>query len=351
MKRTHIVLLATGLAALLVAGCQPEAEVTPEAVIPGSVLPANFPAPVYGFDQNPPTQLGFELGRTLFYDPRLSRDGTISCGSCHQQSAAFSHDGHTVSHGIDGLLGTRNSPALHNLRWQKSFLWDGGANHIETMPAAPITNPVEMGETLENVVRKLNADATYQQRFAQVFGSQPIDSYQLLKALAQFTAALTSSNSRYDHYVRHESGGTLSAQELRGEAIVAQKCVACHATDLFTDNSFRNNGLNQAFPADSGRAHITQRATDRGKFKVPTLHNIARTAPYMHDGRFQTLEQVLDHYDHGVMASPTLDPLLRQPDGRLGIPLNAQQKTDLLAFLHTLTDEQFLTDKRLAERR
>ncbi|TGE29494.1 cytochrome-c peroxidase [Hymenobacter metallicola] len=350
MKRTQTVLLAAGLAALLAAGCQPDAAVVPLETVPGSGLPTNFPAPVYGLDQNPPTKVGFELGRKLFYDPRLSRDGSTSCGSCHQQFAAFTHAGHPVSHGIDGLLGTRNSPALQNLRWQRDFLWDGGSNHIETMPAAPITSPVEMGETLENVVRKLNADPEYQRHFEQVFGSKPIDSYQLLKALAQFTAALTSANSRYDHYVRHESGGTLSAAELRGLTLLTQKCTPCHSTELFTDNSFRNNGLDATFAADSGRAHITQRPTDRGKFKVPSLRNVARTAPYMHDGRFQTLEQVLDHYAHGVVASPTLDPLLKPATGPLGLALSSQQKGDLIAFLNTLTDEQFLTDKRLSER-
>ncbi|UOQ55513.1 cytochrome-c peroxidase [Hymenobacter cellulosivorans] len=347
-QRTPRVLLAVGLAALLVAGCQSEVEVAPET-IPGSVLPANFPAPVYGLDQNPPTKAGFELGRTLFYDPRLSRDGTISCGSCHQQFVAFAHAGHTLSHGIDGLLGTRNAPALQNLRWQRTFLWDGGSNHLETMPVAPLTDAHEMDETMENVVRKLNADASYPQRFAVVFGSKPIDSYQLLRALAQFTASLTSANSRYDHYVRHESGGTLTPVELRGLAVLTQKCTPCHSTDLFTDNSYRNNGLDRTFAADSGRARITQLATDRGKFKVPSLRNVFRTAPYMHDGRFQTLEQVLDHYDHGVQPSPTLDSQL-QTDGTIGIPLSAQEKTDLLAFLQTLTDEQFLTDKRLSEK-
>jgi len=343
--------LAFGLGAVLTAGCQPDADVAvPEVGVPGAVLPSNFPAPVYALDQNPPTKEGFELGRTLFYDPRLSRDGTISCGSCHQQFVAFAHAGHDLSHGIDGRMGTRNAPALQNLRWGRTFLWDGGSNHLETMPLAPITNPVEMDETVDNVVSKLNADPDYRRRFQVVFDKQPIDSYQLLKALAQFTAALTSANSRYDHYVRQETGGTLSAPELRGRALVAQKCAACHATDLFTDESYRNNGLSRSFAVDSGRAHITQLAADRGKFKVPSLRNVALTAPYMHDGRFPTLPQVLDHYDHGMLDSPTLDPAFRQPGGQLGIPLTAQEKSDLLAFLNTLTDEAFITDKRLAER-
>ncbi|GAA3953228.1 cytochrome c peroxidase [Hymenobacter algoricola] len=312
-------------------------------------MPANFPAPVYGPNENPPTREAFELGRSLFYDPRLSRNGTVSCGSCHQQFVAFANAGHDVSHGIDGRTGTRNAPALQNLRWRRGFMWDGGPNHLEVMPLAPITNPVEMDETVENVVGKLNADATYRRRFQVVFGKQPIDSYQLLRALAQFTAALTSANSRYDHFVRREAGGTLSEPELRGRAALQQKCAGCHATDLFTDESFRNNGLNRTFPADSGRMHITQLATDRGRFKVPSLRNVALTAPYMHDARFQTLLQVLDHYDHGLVESATLDPVFRQRAGQPGISLTAQEKSDLLAFLHTLTDEAFLADKRLAE--
>ncbi|SHJ03036.1 cytochrome c peroxidase [Hymenobacter daecheongensis DSM 21074] len=351
MRRTLLLPLAFGLAAVWMTGCAPDADMAPEQAVPGAVLPVNFPAPVYGPEQNPPTKEAFELGRSLFYDPRLSRDGTISCGSCHQQFVAFAHAGHTVSHGIEGRLGTRNAPPLQNLRWRRGFMWDGGPNHLEVIPLAPLTNPLEMDETLDNVLRKLNADLSYQQRFQVVFSKQPIDSYQLLKALAQFMAALTSANSRYDHFVRGEAGGTLTEPELRGRAVLVQQCASCHATDLFTDESFRNNGLDRSFAADSGRAHITGLAADQGKFKVPSLRNVALTAPYMHDGRFQTLRQVLDHYDHGVVESATLDPILRQPGGRLGLPLTPQEKNDLLAFLNTLTDAAFLTDKRLAEQR
>lgn len=339
-----------GLAGLLVAGCQPDADVLKQQAVPGDALPGNFPAPAYTLETNPPNRAAFELGRTLFYDPRLSRTGEVSCGSCHQQFVAFAHADHRVSHGVDGLLGTRNAPALQNLRWRRGLLWDGGAKNLETMPLAPLTNPVEMDETLDNVLQKLNADPDYQQRFAKIYGKSPINSYQLLRALAQFTAALTSANSRYDHYVRGETGGRLSEPELRGRALLAQKCTPCHSTELFTDETYRNNGLNQGFLADSGRAHITNAAQDRGLFKVPSLRNVAKTAPYMHDGRFETLAQVLDHYTHGVQASPTLDPLLRRPDGQLGIPLTAQEQADLLAFLETLTDTEFLQDRRLAER-
>lgn len=335
---------------LAASGCRPDADVQPNDEVPGTTVPGNFPVPIYGPEKNPPTREAFELGRTLFYDPRLSREGTISCGSCHQQFAAFANAGHTLSHGVDGQHGTRNAPALQNLRWKPNFFWDGGPSNIETMPLAPITNPVEMDETLDNVLRKLNADASYRRRFAEVFGgSGPIDSYQFLRALAQFSAALTSANSRYDHYARGESGGTLSEQELRGLAVLRQKCGSCHAGELFTDESFRNNGLDSRFPLDSGRAHITGRGTDVGRFKVPSLRNVLHTAPYMHDGRMATLSEVLDHYDHGMVDSGTLDAQLRRPGQAPGIPLTAPERTQLLAFLAALTDEEFLRNPQLSE--
>ncbi|GAA4381814.1 cytochrome-c peroxidase [Hymenobacter koreensis] len=337
-------------AALLAAACQPDRDVQPVgAEIPGLAVPANFPAPVYSTGQNPPTAAAFALGRQLFYDARLSGNGLVSCGSCHSQADAFAQAGVRFSAGVNGRLGPRNAPALQNLRWGRSFLWDGGVSNLEVLPLAPITNPLEMNETLPGVLRKLNADPNYLRQFAAVYGTNgPITSQQFLRALTQFTASLTSANSRYDHYVRRETGGTMASAELRGLALFQGRCASCHASDLFTDESYRNNGLDRRFPTDSGRIHITGRPAERGLFKVPSLRNIARTAPYMHDGRFQTLEQVLAHYDHGVQDSPTLDAQLRQPNGRLGIPLTAQEQADIRAFLLTLTDPGFLTDKRLA---
>ena len=348
---TRLRLTLSVLAGMLLAGCGPVADEAVPAAVPGVVLPANFPAVVYGPDKNPPDRATFELGRALFYDPKLSRDGTVSCGSCHQQFAAFAQADHALSHGVNNLLGTRNSPALQNLRWKRSFMWDGGASNLETQPLAPFLNPVEMDETLPSLLAKLNGSAKYKQQFAAIYGPGPIDSYQLLRALAQFTAALTSSNSRYDKYVRHEAGGTLDAAELRGLTVFQQQCASCHATDLFTDETFRNNGLDRTFAQDSGRAHITAASRDAGKFKVPSLRNVALTAPYMHDGRFRTLAQVLAHYAGGVQPSPTLDPALRQPNGQLGLTLTTQQQQDIIAFLGTLTDRTFTTDPRLAEPR
>lgn len=310
--------------------------------------PANFPAMVYGQAKNPPSAAAFELGRQLFYDAQLSSDGTVSCGSCHQLAAAFAHAGQRLSPGVAGRRAARNAPALQNLRWRRSFMADGGVLGLELQALAPLTSPAEMNLPLAEALARLNADPAYRWRFAAVYGPGPIDTPQFLRALAQFTAALTSANSRYDKYVRHEAGAALTAPELRGRALFAAKCSSCHATDLFSDDSFRNNGLARTFARDSGRAHITSQAADRGRFRVPSLRNVARTAPYMHDGRFATLPQVLAHYAHSVQPSPTLDPLLRQPGGRLGIALSARQQADIVAFLRTLTDNEFLTDRRLA---
>ena len=310
--------------------------------------PANFPAMVYELAKNPPDAATFELGRQLFYEARLSSDGTVSCGSCHQLAAAFAHAGQRLSPGVAGRLASRNAPALQNLRWRRSFMADGGVLGLELQTLAPLTSPAEMNMPLTKALARLNADSAYRRRFAAIYGPGPIGTPQFLRALAQFTAALTSANSRYDKYVRHEAGGALTAPEQRGRALFAAACGGCHATDLFSDDSFRNNGLDRTFARDSGRAHITSRAADRGRFRVPSLRNVARTAPYMHDGRFATLPQVLAHYAHGVQPSPTLDPLLRQPGGRLGIALSARQQADIVAFLQTLTDESFLTDRRLA---
>ena len=334
-----------GLAALL--GAAGLGAARRPAAAPGAVLPAHFPAPVYTLAQNSPDEATFELGRTLFYDPQLSSSGIVSCGSCHQQSRAFT-DGRALAVGVGGRLSPRNAPALQNLRWRRGFMADGGARGLELQALAPLTSHAEMNLSLPEALARLNADPEYRRRFAAIYGPGMIDTPQFLRALAQFTAALTSASSRYDKYVRREPGGALTHQETSGLAVFRAKCGGCHAGELFTDESFRNNGLDRTFPHDSGRANITLRAADRGRFKVPCLRNVARTAPYMHDGRFKTLEEVLTHYAHGVRPSPTLDPLLRRAGGRLGVALSQTEQADLLAFLNTLTDKQFLTDKRLA---
>ena len=296
-------------------------------------LPSGWPAPRYDFAANPVTAAGFALGRRLFHDPGLSRDGSIACASCHQAFVAFAHAGHRVSHGIGGVNGTRNSPALFNLAWQPDFMHDGAVHHLEIQPLAPISNPVEMGETLPNLLQRLRRDPTYRRDFEAAFGSPEIDSQRLFRAFAQFLGTLVSADTRYDR-------GELDARETRGLAVFRARCAGCHAEPLLTDYSYRDNGLDR-FPTDPGRAAISGRAEDHGRFRVPSLRNIALTAPYMHDGRLRTLEQVLDHYGGGMQASPNLDPTLRQ-----GLALGATDRDDLLAFLRALTDERFVRDAR-----
>jgi len=308
--------------------------------------PLNFPVPVTVLRPVADEPAAFELGRALFYDQILSGDGTVSCGSCHEQSKAFT-DGRALAVGVGGQRGPRNAPALQNLRWRRGFMADGGARGLELQALAPLSSPLEMHLPLAEALARLNANAAYRRRFAAVFGPGTIDTPQLLRALAAFTAALTSARSPYDRWARHEPGARLSPAALRGRVLFAGQCAGCHAGELFTDESFRNNGLDRRWPTDSGRARISLRPADAGRFKVPSLRNVARTAPYMHDGRFRSLPAVLAHYAHGVRPSPTLDPLLRPPGRRLGLTLSAKQQADLLAFLHTLTDEEFLRDPRL----
>ncbi len=303
--------------------------------------PKNWPEPQYSFKDNPVTNAGFALGRKLFYDAQLSRDGSVSCGSCHQQFAAFAQLDHRVSHGIGGVNGKRNAPGLFNLAWQPQLMWDGAATHLEMQPILPISNPLEMGETLADIVDKLKADASYAPYFRQAFGTQEVDSQRVLRALAQFTGSLVSSHSRYDRYVAGEE--KLTKDEAAGLGVFREHCASCHREPLFTDFSYRSNGLDAGI-TDEGRSGVTARPEDRGLFRVPSLRNVALTSPYMHDGRFDTLEQVLDHYDHGVAASAALDPLLAK-----GIPLNADQRRELLSFLNTLTDQQFVRDVRFAD--
>lgn len=312
-------------------------------------VPANFPPLVYDLENNPITEKGFELGRKLFYDGRLSSDGTISCGFCHEQQNAFTHHGHTVSQGVNGQTGTRNSPSIQNLGFQTSFMYDGATEHLNLQPIIPVTNPIEMDGNFSQIIAMMNGDPEYRRLFALAFPGKPIDTENMLNAMGQFMVMITSSNSRFDKFRRNESGGTLTQDEKDGYAIFNQKCSGCHATDLFTDNSFRNNGLAvNPVVNDIGRYRVTLNEADKYKFKVPSLRNVGKTKPYMHDGRFLTLEAVLDHYSSGVVNSTTLDPSLNK-NGNLGIPLTTLEKTKIIAFLKTLTDNQYLTDKRFSE--
>jgi len=306
------------------------------------IIPEGWPKPVYSMSKIPLTEEGFQLGRRLFYDPILSRDSTISCSSCHLQATGFTHVDHTLSHGIGGQFGTRNSLALMNLAWNKSFMWDGGVNHLEVQAISPITNKVEMDESLEHVVLKLNASEKYKRLFNSTFGDTIITGQNFLLAITEFIIQLNSYNSRYDRYMRKEQGATFNEQELNGLKLFRANCNTCHTEPLFTNHSFENNGLAADYLLkDVGRMRITQKAVDSLKFKVSTLRNIQFTPPYMHDGRFKKLSDVINHYTDGIHQSKTLSKKLMKP-----IVLSANDKIDLVAFLLTLTDKEFLFDPR-----
>ena len=330
---------------LLYAACKPDPSFDVTKVTGDDItfnIPEGWPAPKYNFENNTLTKEGFYLGRKLFYDTRLSRDNSTSCGSCHQAFAAFAHADHDLSHGVDDLTGTRNSPPIFNMNWHTSFFWDGGVNHIESQPINPIQNPVEMDETLVNIISKLSADAEYRNMFKAAWGDETVNSQRIFKSMAQFMGMMVSANAKYDQYMRGEA--TFTSAETNGLKVFNDNCASCHKAPLFTTFEFINNGLKVNDFNDSGRAHITLKAEDMRKFKVPSLRNLAYTQPYMHDGRIKTLEGVLNHYATGIVQSPTLDARLQS-----GIQLTTQQRSDLLAFLNTLNDESFTKDARFFE--
>lgn len=314
----------------------------------GFQTPKNFPKPIYNLANNPVTKEGFELGRTLFYDARLSRNNTISCGSCHIQSSAFTQHGHDVSHGIDDRLGTRNSLAIMNLAWSNAFMWGGGVFDLDLQPIAPITAHEEMDENLDNVLHKLRALPSYKAKFKAAFGTEEISTATLMKALSQFMIMCVSSNAKYDKVMRKEGGMSFTDTELQGYETFKKKCASCHAEPLFTDGGFRNNGLAPSPINDQGLFDATQIVTDKYKFKVPSLRNMKYTAPYMHDGRFLTLDAVFQHYINQVQALENLDPILNN-NGSRGISISEDEKLKLTAFLNTLNDEEFINNNLLAE--
>lgn len=313
-------------------------------------IPANFPQIEYNLDNNPLTEAGFELGKRLFYEGKLSSNDAIPCAFCHEQAFAFTHHGHTLSHGVNGGIGFRNSPPIQNMAFQSDFMWDGSASHLDLQPIIPITSDVEMGETLSNVVEKLKADSYYQKQFSLAFEDGEINAANMLKALSQFMVMMVSSNSKYDKYVRQEDNVTLSQIEWDGLNTFQSKCASCHTTDLFSDQSYRNNGLTiNPKLNDTGRFKVFEDPEDLYRFKVPSLRNVEVTFPYMHDGRFATLEAVLDFYDSGMVDNGNVDESLKREDGSFGIPLSAYEKESIISFLKTLTDNEFLNDKRFSE--
>lgn len=306
------------------------------------VVPPNWPKPKYDFTKNPLTREGFLLGRKLFYDERLSVDSTISCGSCHQQFAAFSTYEHNLSHGVNSSLTTRNAPALQNLAWQTEFMWDGGIAHLDLQPLMPLTAPNEMGETLAGVIRKLQQDVAYQKMFRAAFGSSLINTQRITRALSQYMLMLVSGNSKYDQVQRGEASFLMPEQ--LGYDIFKHKCSSCHKEPFFTDLSYRNTGLSiDNTLNDYGRMTITGNPADSLKFKVPSLRNVMVTFPYGHDGRFFSLLNVFEHYRRDMTVSVTTDSLLQHK-----MPLTNYEIGQLTAFLQTLTDSSFLKNSMLA---
>lgn len=300
------------------------------------VVPLNWPKPAYDFSKNPLSSQKVELGRSLFYDPLLSKNNMISCASCHSPFTAFTHVDHDLSHGINDRIGTRNSPALMNLAWHQSFMWDGAINHLDMQALAPISHPDEMGEKIESVVLKLQRAKNYPSLFYKAYGDSIVTGEHTLKAISQFMLTLVSSNSKYDSVMRKQAQFT--PQEKNGYALFKKNCAACHAEPLFTNLQFENNGLAvDTTLNDYGRMKITKNKNDSLKFKVPTLRNIEFSFPYMHDGRFKTIAAVLKHYTSNIKQNHTLSVHLQKP-----IVLNSNEKVDLTAFLLTLTDKSFL---------
>jgi cytochrome c peroxidase len=336
MKLNRLFLLGIFTATLL--SCKKEA--LPELETIEFQQPNHFPAPVYDFSNNPVTREGFELGRMLFYDTRLSSSNTVSCASCHHPELAFSDAGKALSQGVGGAFGARNSPSLANLAWYPAFMWDGGVNHIEISSLAAIVHPAELNMDFAELLEKLRGIAQYQVLFERAFGTPGIDDQRFFYAVTQFTGLLISSESKYDLIVQGKAN--FSNQEQMGKILFDQHCAACHAGVLQSDFSFRNNGLDSEF-TDEGRKLITNNPADLGKFRVPSLRNVAFTAPYMHDGRFNTLEDVMMHYTNGIQSSATLDPILFE-----NITLNSSERAAIVAFLHTLSDSAFINNPNFA---
>jgi cytochrome c peroxidase len=307
-----------------------------------NILPPNIP------EENPMSVEGVALGKKLFFDPILSADNTQSCADCHTPITGFS-DSRQFSIGIDGTAGTRNSMPLQNLAWNYNgkFFWDGRAGSLEEQIFEPVTNPIEMANTWPNAVASLQNSTEYPVLFDDAFGTTTIDSTMVTKAIAQFIRTLITANSRFDQFQRGEI--ELTSSEANGLNIFLDEsrgdCFHCHGNPLnplWTDNIFHNNGLDEFF-TDRGLGQVTGDPRDDGKFKSPSLRNLAFTAPYMHDGRFETLDDVINHYSEGLVYSETIDPLMKKV-GEGGVQLSEVDKADLKAFLLSLSDPSFINN-------
>lgn len=316
--------------------------------------PLTLGTPKFLAEDNPLTVEGVDLGRHLFYDKLLSRDRTISCASCHKQQFAFSDD-KAFATGIDNQLTTRSSMSLANLSYQSAYFWDGRVKTLEEQSLHPIQDSREMDLDLPELINRLNDSGLYTKKFNLAFPDEEITDKLIGKALAQFEATLVSGNSKYDKTQLGQIQAT--DQEKRGKNLFfthpeaslnlrGGNCGDCHSGFLTYSEEFSNNGLDEN-PTDFGLENFTGNKDDRAKFKITSLRNIELTAPYMHDGRFKTLEEVLDHYNEHIKSSATLDPQIPAASNDvngLSLGLTEQEKEDIIAFLRTLTDDEFTTN-------
>ena len=304
--------------------------------------PKHFPKTIYNFDANPSSAKKVMLGRMLFYDPILSIDSTISCASCHLSYTAFAHTDHNLSHGIGDSIGTRNAPALMNLAWQKKFMWDGAINNLDLQSLAPISHPREMGETINHVLLKLNNNPLYVKTFKKAIHKNKIESADLLIALSQFMLTFVSATAKYDSVINKTASFT--PQEQNGYLLFKKNCSSCHQEPLFSSYEFKDNGLAiDSTLNDVGSVKITFNPLDSFCFKIPSLRNVEYSYPYMHDGRFKKLLEVLNHYTDGVKKRNSLAAELASP-----IVLSKNEKIDIIAFLLTLSDRNFVLNPNFA---
>ena len=341
------------LLVLAFVSCKKDDDVVQYDPTPYTLEYGNFPAPKLPAD-NPLTVAGVELGRMLFYEQMLSKDGTQSCATCHKAEDNF-NDIRRFSIGVDGGEGRRNAMSVSNLAWHNTgFFWDGRAATLREQALKPIQDPVEMNETLVNVVTKLKSSKMYQDQFTKAFKDPEINSDKVALALEQFMFTMVSHDSKYDKWLKGTA--QLTDSEERGRVlfftekdpfnnIKGAECFHCHNGFDFSNHSITNNGLDaDADFKDLGRFEVTKNASDKAKFKTPSLRNIELTPPYMHDGRFVTFEEVIEHYNSEIKQSSTLDPLLYTIQA--GLELTPQDKADLIAFLKTLTDQNFTTNPK-----
>ncbi|WP_353120791.1 cytochrome c peroxidase [Myroides odoratus] len=300
-------------------------------------IPADFPSLNAAFYTNQPTKFGVALGEKLFFDPRLSRDNSIACASCHIQKSAYA-DHQIQGVGIEGKVGLRNVPPIQNLAFMQYYNWDGSKRQLEKQVIVPIITPEEMHSSMLEVVGKLKEDAEYRILFHKTYGDQEITAERIYQSIAQYEYTLISANSKYDQ-VKQEKA-VFTAKERYGYTVFNTHCASCHSGELFTDQTFRNIG----FPInrdsnEAGRARVTGDLNDYMSFRVPSLRNIEYTAPYGSFGQFKTLREVLDYMDQGVLSNANLDPLFKDNQNRLS--LTEDEKEALIAFMKTLSDLSF----------